>query len=337
MKKIIVLFMSCGFLLAGCSSPGKTASRAGIKFGTAVQPADILDETKREILIENFNTLVPENNMKMVNIRPTKKLWNFSDMDSIVDFAVKNKMNVRGHTFVWHQQNGTYVSSLKTKEEAFALIKENITEIMTRYKGKIYEYDVCNEIFEEDGSFRNSIWYKLCGTELYEFAFKTAREVDPDARLVLNDFNNEAMGNPKADAFYGYVKALVEKGIPVDGVGMQLHLSTEYGMDADAIRKNIERFHALGVEVVFTEIDIRMKMPETEESVSLQKDMYLDLMKLLSESENVGTYMTWGVSDASSWVPRAFPGCGNAHLFDRNLKAKPVLGNLSDMMKKIRK
>ena len=118
------------------------AKKAGINFGTAIQPGDILDETKAKILKENFNTLVPENNMKMINIRPTKTLWNWSDMDKIVDFAQENKMRVRGHTFIWHQQNSTIVNSIRTKEDAFALIEENITKIINRIADEKTEISV---------------------------------------------------------------------------------------------------------------------------------------------------------------------------------------------------
>lgn len=337
MKKILICsiaFLTL-FLNSACKkNPSGMAKKAGINFGTAIQPGDILDETKAKILKENFNTLVPENNMKMINIRPTKTLWNWSDMDKIVDFAQENKMRVRGHTFIWHQQNSTIVNSIRTKEDAFALIEENITKIMERYKGKIHEYDVANEIFNDDGTFRKSLWYKFCGTELYEEAFRMAKKVDPEAKLFLNDYSHEEAGTPKAEAFYNFVKSMVEKGVPIDGVGFQTHLCTDYGLNEEALRKNIRRFADLGLEVAFTEIDIRMKLPASEADLAKQAEMYETLMNVCRTEPNVSSYVVWGYTDANSWVPATFHGYGDAHLFDRDLKPKPIFAKLVGMMKK---
>ena len=339
MNKIFRLTVLTAGILAGVActackkSPAATATKAGMYFGVAIQPGDILDENKAKLIVQNFNAIVPENTMKMINIRPTKTLWNFSDMDKMVDFAQKNKMMVRGHTFIWHQQNSTIVNQIRNREDAFALIGENINQIMTRYRGKIACYDVANEIFNEDGTFRKSIWYKWCGTDLYEEAFRMARAADPDAKLFLNDYSHEEAGTPKAEAFYEFVKSMVEKGVPIDGVGFQLHLCTDYGINEERLRENIRRFADLGLEVQFTEIDIRMKMPGSEADVAIQKEMYETLMRILKDEPNVNTYMTWGYTDATSWVPATFHGYGDAHLFDKDLKAKPVFGSLVELMK----
>ena len=331
----ITIAVAAGLLRSACKkTPSEIATGSKMYFGVAIQPGDLLDENKAKFLAENFNAIVPENTMKMVNIRPTKTLWNFSDMDKMVEFAQKNKMKIRGHTFIWHQQNSTIVNQIKSREDAFALIEENITKIMTRYKGKIADYDVANEIFNDDGTFRKSLWYKWCGTDLYEEAFRMARKADPDAKLFLNDYSHEEAGTPKAEAFYNFVKSMVEKGVPIDGVGFQTHLCTDYGLNEEALRKNIRRFADLGLEVQFTEIDIRMKTPAAEADVAKQKEMYETLMRVLKTEPNVSTYMTWGYTDATSWVPATFHGYGDAHLFDKDLKAKPVFGSLVEMMKK---
>ncbi len=322
--KSMVVF---SFALLGCSS------KNNINFGTAIQPADILAKDKVKIIKENFNTLVPENTMKMNLLRPSKTLWNWSDMDLIVDFAVENKMKVRGHTFLWHQQNSPFTNSLKTKEDAINLLKENITEVMTRYKGKIFEYDICNEIFEENGELRDSLWYRLGGEDIFYECFKTARQVDPSARLVLNDYNNENIGTPKADAMFNFVKKMKEKNIPIDAVGFQLHLCTEYGLDEAAVRKNIQRYAALGVDVVFTEIDIRLKLTDKEAQEKVQSGMFKTLMNIVLTEPNVDTFMVWGYTDATNWVPKTFPNYGSATLFDKNYEPKPILDELKKMMK----
>ncbi len=324
-----LLILSSVLLLTGCAqNTAKKAAKAGINFGAAVTPGDILDPAKAKVLSENFNTLVAENNMKWEHIQYKKGKFNFSDMDLLVNFAVENGMKVRGHTFVWHNQNASYVSSIKNDDELRAHLKDHITTIMERYKGKIFEYDVCNEIFEEDGSFRKSFWYKRFGEEIYEYAFTVAHEADPDAILILNDYNNENAGSAKSDAQYRFIKQMVEKGVPINGVGLQLHLQENLPFNKEAIRKNVQRYGELGLSVSFTEVDVRLKTPADEAAVAHQAEIFNDLMDIVKTEPNCSTYVVWGISDATSWVPGTFAGYGDALLFDRDYKAKPVLNTL---------
>lgn len=332
MKKICyvsALFLMVA-LLAGCApkAPAKAAAKLGINFGTAITPGDVLDPDKAKLISENYNTIVAENNMKWENIQYKKGKFNFSDMDLLVKFAGENGMKVRGHTFVWHNQNAGYVSSIRDDDELRAHLKDHITTIMQRYQGKIFEYDVCNEIFEEDGSFRNSFWYRRFGEEIYEYAFTVARQADPNARLVLNDYNNENYGNAKADAMYNFVKKLVEKGVPIDGVGLQLHLQENLPFDKEAIRKNVQRYGELGIDVSFTEVDVRLKTPAGDAAVANQARIYQDLMDICRTEKNCSTYVVWGLSDKTSWVPGTFPGYGDALPIDRDYKVKPFMKNL---------
>lgn len=270
--------------------------------------------------------------MKWSVIRPTKTFWNWSDMDNMVAFAEKNKMIMKGHTFVWHQQNPPFVNGLKKREEAIKILEEQITEVMTRYKGKIAEYDVANEVLEEDGTMRNTVWLKAIGDDYLDIAFKAARKADPKAKLLLNDYNNENMGNPKADGFYELVKNLVERNVPIDGVGFQMHLMAMHPVQEENVRANVARFRELGLTVSFSEIDVRVKLPLTPEREEEQIAAYTKLMEIVQTEPNVDSFIMWGYTDKMSWIPKVFPGFGFAHLYDWDVKPKPVYEAIKKMI-----
>ncbi len=324
--KKAALVLAVLLLLAGCKKvPSKAATKAGVNFGAAITIGDALNQEQIKLITENFNTVVAENNMKWENIHPKKTFYNFGDMDTIADMAVSNGMKVRGHTFIWHQQNAPYVSSIKSDDELKAHLEEHITKVMEHYKGKIYEYDVANEIFEEDGSFRKSFWYNRFGEEIYEFAFEVAHKADPDAILILNDYNNENAGDAKSDAQYKFVKKMVEKGVPINGIGLQLHLQENLPFSKDAIRKNVQRYGELGLKVSFTEVDVRVKTPATSEAVKHQQEIFCDLLDIALTEPNVDTFVFWGVSDAHTWVPGTFPGYGDPLPIDKDNKPKEAM------------
>ena len=332
----IFLSLVAVILLTATSCSGKSvrsyADKKGLTYGMAVQAGDVLDPKCIAIIKENFNLMVPENTMKWQNIRPTKDFWNWSDMDAMVKFAETNKMKMKGHTFVWHQQNPPYVNGLKTRDEAIALLTEQITTIMSRYKGRISEYDVCNEVLNEDGTMRDTIWNRTIGPDYLDIAFKAARAADPAARLLLNDYNNEYMGTPKGDGFYNLVKSLKDREVPIDGVGFQMHIAAKDPLNEAAFLGNIRRFKDFGLSVSFTEIDVRVAEPMTPEKEAEQIAVYSKLMETALSESNTGSFIMWGYSDKRSWIPRVFPGYGFAHLYDRNDKPKPVYDALKKMI-----
>ncbi|WP_443097789.1 endo-1,4-beta-xylanase [Treponema succinifaciens] len=337
MKNQIHFFIALFFtvLLCSCGKSFKYAAKDnGFYSGMAVNVGDIFNPETIKILQNDCSIIVYENSMKWANLRPNKNFWNWNDIDSLVEFAEKNNMRVKWHTLFWHQQNSPFVSSSWTREQAIQMMNEHIETIMSRYKGKIAEYDVVNEMFNEDGSMRQNIWYKTIGADYIELALKKAHQVDPDAKLLLNEFNNEEKGHPKADAMYNLVKNLKERGIPIDGVGMQLHLDARISYSEDAIRQNIQRYEDLGIAVSFSEVDVRIPIENSKAYESAQENIYLMLYKIASEMPNVTSFITWGISDKHSWVPSTFPGTGNALLYDEDFKPKPVYNAILKELKK---
>ena len=335
-KAKLVLLGMCFLTFQSCAK--KTfrdyAQKRNLNFGIALAAGDIYAEEESGIVKEHCSIVTSENCMKWESVRPNKTFWNWGDIDALVKFSEENGIKVKWHTFLWHRQNPPYVNSLKTEDEALSMLYEQIETVMARYKGRISEYDVANEIFEEDGSLRNNIWLKTAGESYVSKAFQKARECDPSAKLYLNDFNNECLGNAKADAMFNFVKSLKEQGVPIDGVGMQMHISTKYPWDIEAVRANVKRYADIGIEVSFSEVDVRTPVPASDADLNLQEEIYTSLMELALEMPNVKSFITWGISDKNSWIPFEFPGEGNALLWDSSLQKKSVYDSLLKILLK---
>jgi len=278
---------------------------------------------------QEFNCLTPEYEMKWAQIEKTRNQPNYAASDQLVKFATDNNMKVRGHTLVWHEEVPTWVTPLN-KTELDAAIKKHITEEMTHFKGKIYAWDVVNEVFNENGTFRDTIFYKAFNTSFIADAFRTARTVDPNAKLYINDYNTEGKNN-KSDALYALVKDLKAQNVSIDGVGFQAHFALN-GVPTD-LASNLQRFVDLGVDVAITELDIRMELPDTTNKTNEQAQEYASVYKTCESISRCVGVTVWGFSDKYSWVPGSFSGWGDALLWDKDFKAKPAVTAVEAILK----
>jgi endo-1,4-beta-xylanase len=299
-----------------------------LKIGTAVWgERDLLDYDRKNptefqrILAAEFNSLTPENDMKWSLIHPQPDVYDFTGADAIMAFAKANKQEVRGHTLLWHSQNPQWVidaSATWTCQEARDVLEEHISTVVGRYAGQIYEWDVANELIQDDwdeGGIRlrteANPFLKACSEDpvgLIGDAFRWAHEADPKALLFLNDYNAEGI-NAKTDAYYALAQELLADGVPLHGFGAQGHLSLQYGFD-DSIQANFERFAALGLKVAITEADVRMPLPDgepTEEQIALQAERYDAMLQACLNVAACTSYTIWGFDDDRSWVPYTFP------------------------------
>ena len=316
-----------------------------LKIGTAVWgQRDLLGYDKKnptefqQILAAEFNSITPENDMKWAEIHPEEGVYDFSGADAVVAFAEANNMEVRGHTLLWHSQNPQWVidaSATWTCEEARAVLEEHITTVVSRYAGQIYEWDVANEIFQDEWDAGGvqlrteaNPFLKACAEDpvaLIGDAFRWADAADPDALLFLNDYNAEGI-NAKTDAYYALVQELLADGVPIDGFGAQGHLSLMYGFD-DTIQENFERFAALGLKVAVTEADVRMPLGEdgepTAEQIALQAERYDAMLEACLNVAACTSFTLWGFDDARSWVPGVFPE-GYATVMTEDFEKKPA-------------
>ncbi len=227
--------------------------------GVAIRPQSVTGP-ESELILKHFESVTAENAMKMGPIHPKEGEFFWADADAIVNFAQTNKLKIRGHTLCWHNQTPSWLfkdaqGSDVTKEVLLKRLKDHITAVVGRYKGKIYAWDVVNEVIDDDNAkyFRESPWYKICGEEFVAKAFEYAHEANPNALLFYNDYNTESAG--KRERIYKMLKGLLDKKVPIRGVGLQAHWSIFSPTEQD-LRQSIEKFSSLGLKIQFTELDI---------------------------------------------------------------------------------
>lgn len=299
------------------------ASRVGLRIGTAVN-TDVLatNATYRQITADQFSSVTPENVMKWQVVEPTQGTYDWSAADKLVKFAEAHGQLVRGHTLVWHSQLPTWLTAgTYTSTELRDLLRKHITDEVTHFKGNIWQWDVVNEAFNDDGTMRKTIWLDAMGPSYIADAFRWAHQADPKALLFYNDYNIEGLG-PKSDAVYALAKQLRAQGVPIDGIGAQGHLDTKYGFP-DRMQQNLQRFADLGLKVALTEVDVRTTVPDTTTPEKLAQNAdYSQMLEACLLVRACISYTVWGFGDAFSWVPGVFAGEGAADIYDENLQPK---------------
>lgn len=287
------------------------------------------------IVYGQFNGIVAGNDMKMAYIHPAIDTYDFDNGDILVAAADSNDQIARGHTLIWHSQTPSWFSNGEfTRDSLLAIMKDHITTIVTHYKGQIAEWDVVNEAFLDDGSFRESKWYTTIGEDYIDSAFVWAHQADPDALLFINDYGTEGY-NSKSTGLYNKVKKMVEAGIPIDGVGMQAHLSCGE-INQFSIEKNMERINDLGLYSNFTEVDIKIAKADfsTSAAWAQQAEDYGTLLSIALNNTMCKTFFVWGISDADSWIPENTSYTyGEACLYDENYDPKPAYYAMLDTLK----
>lgn len=372
MKKIMTL--AVGLLLASSAFAQKAATSAqypalkdvmGKYFliGAAVNtdlPAG-RDPQAEALVKEQFNQVVAENCMKGEKNHPEVNRFDFADGDQLADWAQKNGKTLIGHCLVWHSQPPKWMftdadGKTVSRETLIGRMYNHIMTVVTHYKGKVKGWDVVNEAFEDDGSYRQSPYYKIIGPEFIELAFQFAHEADPDVELYYNDYSTAKPA--KREAICKLVRQLKAKGLRIDAIGMQSHNGYDYP-DYAEYEKSIEAFAKEGVKVMLTELDVNM-LPNPEgfsgaeisQKYELQKKFnpyvkgldkkaqklfnqrYLDLFKIVERHKDVISRVTfWGVNDGHSWL-NGWPVPGRTNyplLFDRNNQPKSVVKDIEKL------
>ncbi|HEX4817099.1 MAG TPA: endo-1,4-beta-xylanase [Nonomuraea sp.] len=318
---------------AEASAPLRTHAAARGKFiGAALATNPLANETAyRNIAATEFNQITAENAMKWDATEPSQNQFNFSGADAIVAFATQNTQQVHGHTLVWHSQTPSWVQNLAAAQMREAM-NNHIARVVGRYADNpaVVSWDVVNEVFDDNGNFRNSFWFQRLGQTYIADAFRAARAADPNARLCINDYNVEGI-NSKSTAMFNLVRDLRAANVPVDCVGFQGHLAIQFGFPND-IQQNMERFAALGVQVRVTELDVRMQMPRSASKDTTQATYYRNVVNACLAVNACAGVTIWGFTDKYSWVPDTFSGEGAALVYDENYQQKPSYTAVHDAL-----
>ncbi len=312
--------------------------------GVAVSPQALKRPDEAAMILKHFNSMTPENAMKMGPIHPEENRYAWADADSIVQFAQRHNLKLRGHTLVWHSQapkwifveaNGDTVS----KQVLLDRLRSHIFTVAGRYKGKVYAWDVVNEAISDHPReyLRNSPWLRICGEEYIAKAFQWAHEADPGALLFYNDYNE--ISPTKREKIHRLVKSLKDAGVPIHGLGLQAHWAVNEP-SAGQLDSTLKRFSDLGVKLHVTELDISVYPKEhdarerkaedantafTPERENRQIGIYKMSFDMFRKYRDHITSVTfWNISDRASWLDN-FPVVGRKDyplLFDKNLQPK---------------
>jgi endo-1,4-beta-xylanase len=315
------------------------AAGVGLRFGSALIPQDIETPSYAAIAGSQFSVVTPGNGMKWQIVEPEQGVYDWSQADELVNFAHANGQLIRGHTLCWHNQlpdwlttgvaNGS-ITSAQLRE----LLHNHITVEVSRYRGKIWQWDVCNEFFTDTSPSQldpTNWWIVNAGPDIIPDAFRWARAADPNALLFYNDYNigGEDGTNAKSDAVYAYVQQLLADGVPIDGIGNQGHLDTQYGWNPALLRQDLERYASLGLKVAITEADVRTfvnnatdQVPTDSLAQFAQPYEYSEMLKAALAVPQCISFTVWGFTDSDSWVPGTFAGEGYAAIYDVNQQPK---------------
>lgn len=309
----------------------------------------------------NYDVMTPENCMKPQPIHPAEGRYDWSVADAMVQWCQDNNIQVWGHTLLWHSQTGRWFfepapdGESVTRELAMARLKDHITTVVGRYKGRVRGWDVVNEAIDDRGTgrtenLRDHSWYRNVGPDVLTMAFQWARQADPDAELYYNDYGIEqgaARNTGKHASSILLLKRLIDEGAPIDGVGIQGHWTVNTNLED--IEKAITNYASLGLKVAISELDVAVigsssgafpgrefgrgrgfgfrPEPVSADALKRQADFYAGLFEVLKRhSDTISRVTFWGISDRRSWRSRQSP-----LLFDRELQPKPAYQAILDV------
>jgi len=316
------------------------AAAKGIQLGNFAMPKLLGEKPYSDILTSQFDLALIDNQPNWhftdTDLRPTPSTFNFSRVDEVVDFAEKHDMSIQAHHYVWGEEKWLPDWLLKgnyNKAQLLEIIRNHIMTMGQRYSGRIQEWTVVNEPFTRGQHMYglNDWWADSVGDLSYiDQSFIWARQADPHSKLLLNDFNNERM-NDTSNRMYDYTKAALARGVPIDGIGMQMHLDGTHPPVKDEVISNMKRFGDLGLKVYVTEFDVNMNDVKADQKSrdDIQSGIYHEMMRACIESKVCPSFALLGITDKETWY-NYLPGTPNSNPlpFDADYKPKPAFYSL---------
>jgi endo-1,4-beta-xylanase len=326
------------------------AASIGLRIGSAIIPQDIETPSFAAIASSQFSVVTPGNAMKWQVVEPTEGTFDWSQADQLVAFAQANHQLVRGHTLLWHSQLPTWLTDgvangTISNAQLTNLLHQHITTEVSRYKGKIWQWDVANEFFTDTNPSQinpNDFWISHLGPGIIGQAFIWAHQADPHALLCYNDYNiaGEDGSNAKSDAAYAWLKQELAAGVPISCVGDQGHLDTQFGFSGQLMQQDLARFASLGLKVAITEADVRTfvnnatdQVPTDHLATFAQPEEESQMLQACLAVRQCISFTVWGFTDADSWVPGAFAGEGYATIYDVKQQPKQAYIDMQSDLK----
>ena len=270
---------------------------------------------------EEFNMVTAENSMKWGYINPEPGEFRFAAADTLVNFANANDMVLHGHTLVWYTSLPQWVQT-SPLDEREGIMNDFIDTMTARYN-TVDVWDVVNEAFEDDGSYRNSTWFQAMGKDYIEKAFRRARAGDPDANLIYNDYDI-AYGDAKTDATYTLMEELIANDTPIDGIGFQMHIGSDFAA-FDKVENTFARFANLGLDIYITEMDVGMRAGTTDAD---QANVYRKITEICLAQPACKALQVWGVTDRYTWLDDSTTPL----LLDRNYQPKSAYTAIQEVL-----
>ncbi|MFO7869462.1 MAG: endo-1,4-beta-xylanase [Bacteroidales bacterium] len=353
MKQGILLLLTT-VIFWSCSSRKKSESlqeayKPYFKIGTAVNSSHITggDYDGGLLIRKHFNSITPENILKWEKVHPQRSQYDFSMGDKFVEMGEKDSMFMVGHTLVWHSQLAPWVQNISDSAELSSVMKEHIAHVMGTYKQRIQAWDVVNEALNEDGTLRESVFYKVIGPEYINQAFKYAHSIDSSCKLYYNDYN--LVNKEKREGAIRLIQHLQADNVPIHGIGMQGHWNLEWP-SLEQIEQSIIAYAELDIDVMITELDITvLPNPWDLEGADVDQNFeqsdkmnpypnllpdsvdillakrYKDIFNIfLKHQDKISRISFWGVHDGDSWLNN-WPIHGRTNyplVFNRNYKPK---------------
>ena len=337
---LAILMLSCGqpstqvppkqALATPSSSPTSLRSLAqarGIYVGTTVNVDALQDEGQyRDVLASEFNMVTAEVSMKFDATEPERDFFIFDGGDTLVDFAKMHNMQVRGHNLVWYRALPSWLTTQHfSRDELMKILREHILTEVSHYRGQVNIWDVVNEAINDDGSLRDTIWLRGIGPDYLDLAFRWAHEANPEARLFYNDYGGEGLGQ-KSNAIYNLVKSMIQRGVPISGVGLEMHVSLDSYPHPEDVLANMNRLAALGLEVQITEMDVQIQRDARplQARLEVEAQVYRDMLGVCLSVKQCTAFVMWGFTDRYSWIPDATGHWDAPLIFDEEYRPKPA-------------
>ena len=309
--------------------------------GAAVTSRQLDQADEADLLNRHFDMVVAEYEMKADQLAPAQGEYRWDAADAIVEYAQAMGLQVRGHALLWHQTTPAWFLEGGDRNTIRERLETYVAAVVGRYRGRIFAWDVVNEVVAAgDGTYRSSAWHRAVGPDYIAWAFRAARQADPECLLFINDYGTENAA--KLDRLMTVVQALRDDGVPVDGVGHQFHL--QRGASIDGVANALDTVAAAGLLNHVTELDISayndpgscwadgsgclpaLTEDELPAFLSEQALLYRAVFNAARDRPSVEAVLTWGLHDGQSWLNSTpLPRINHPLLFDRNLASKPAL------------